>query len=904
MRLPRGGRLDRDAVLRFTLDGVRRSGFRGDTLASALVADGAIRVGDSLYRRRPRGILTADASEPNAFVEVAGLDAMLPATTVELVDGLEARTLSGRARLDPARPSQSGAFDKTYSHADVAVVGGGPAGIRAALEASADGARVVLVAADAQLGGSILASRDRADGSWLAEATAELARRPEVTVLTRTSAIGLYDHGYLVALERRTAHLDAPPPELSRERLWHVRARRVVLATGAQQRPLVFADNDRPGVMLAGAVRSYVNRYAAVPGARVVVATTDDSGYETALDLVAAGVTVPLLADARRQPPPALVALLTDLGVDVHAGALPTGTEGDPALTAVRLGGRTVACDVLAVSGGWNSDLALFAQAGGTLRWDDARAAFVPDVAPAGVTCVGGASGVVPPGVFVPYVAGDGDPATWTEHFLDLQRDASVADVHRAHGAGMRSVEHVKRYTTIGTGSEQGRTSGVNAAGVLAAALGLGSPAELGMTGFRPPAVPVSFAAFAGRDVGHLADPVRRTAIHDRHVAAGAVFEDVGQWKRPRFYPRTGEGMAEAVHRECTAARTGVAMMDVSTLGRIEVVGRDAPEFLNRMYTNAFAKLAVGAARYGVMCTADGMVLDDGVVIRLADDRYHLTTTTGNAATVLAWLEEWLQTEWPELDVALTSVTERLSTVAVVGPRSRDVVARLAPELDCGNEAFGFMTFHETVLADAVPARVARISFSGELAFEVSVASWYGTALWDAVADAGRDLSASSPADPHIGITPYGTETMHVLRAEKAYPIVGQDTDGTVTPIDLGMAWVVSKRKDFVGRRSLRRADTARPDRKQLVALLPTDPDALLPEGAQLVADDEPRRMVGHVTSSYRSAALGRTFALALVESGRARVGGTLLAPLAEPPIRATVEEPVLVDPEGARRDG
>jgi len=885
VRLPRGGRIDRGQVLSFTLDGVRRTGFRGDTLASALVADGALRVGDSLYRGRARGILTADAGEPNAFVEVAGLDAMRPTTTVELVDGLRARTLSGKGRLDPAAPGGGATFDKAYRHSEVAVVGGGPAGIRAALEASADGARVVLVADDTELGGSLLCGRDHADDAWLAEATADLAARDDVTILTRTSAIGLYDHGYLVAHERRSHR---------HERLWHVRARRVVLATGAQQRPLVLAGNDRPGVMLAGAVRTYLNRYAAVPGERVVVATTDDSGYETALDLVAAGVAVPLVADARRRPPPALVALLTDLGVDVVAGALPAATHGDPALTAVELDGRTVACDVLAVSGGWNPDLALFAQAGGTLRWDDRRAAFVPDVAPAGVTCVGGASGVVPPGVFVPYVAGAGDPATWTEHFLDLQRDATLADVHRAQGAGLRSVEHVKRYTTIGTGSEQGRTSGVNAAGVLAAALGLASPAELGMTGFRPPAVPVSFAAFAGRDVGHLADPVRRTAIHDRHVAAGAVFEDVGQWKRPRFYPRPGEDMAAAVHRECTAARTGVAMMDVSTLGRIEVVGRDAPEFLNRMYTNAFAKLAVGAARYGVMCTADGMVLDDGVVIRLADDRYHLTTTTGNAATVLAWLEEWLQTEWPELDVALTSVTERISTVAVVGPRSRDVVARLAPQLDCGNAAFGFMTFHETVLADGVPARVARISFSGELAFEVSVASWYGTALWDAVADAGRDL----------GITPYGTETMHVLRAEKAYPIVGQDTDGTVTPIDLGMAWVVSKRKDFVGRRSLRRADTARPDRKQLVALLPADPEALLPEGAQLVADDDPRRMVGHVTSSYRSAALGRTFALALVESGRGRVGGTLLAPLAEPPIRATVHEAVLVDPEGARRDG
>ena len=414
------------------------------------------------------------------------------------------------------------------------------------------------------------------------------------------------------------------------------------------------------------------------------------------------------------------------------------------------------------------------------------------------------------------------------------------------------------------------------------------------VTGARPPAVPVSFAALAGRDVGHLADPARTTAIHAWHVAAGAVFEDVGQWKRPRYYPRDGEDLAAAVHRECTAARTGVAMMDVGTLGRVEVVGGDAGEFLNRMYTNAFAKLAVGAARYGVMCAADGMVFDDGVVARLADDRFHLTTTTGNAAAVLAWLEEWLQTEWPELDVACTSVTEQLSTVAVVGPRSRDVVARLAPEVDCSGEAFGFMTFRGTTLANGLPSRVARISFSGELAYELSVARGHGTALWEAVLEAGRDL----------GITPYGTETMHVLRAEKAFPIVGQDTDGTVTPIDLGMAWVVSKRKDFVGKRSLRRPDTTRPDRKQLVALLPEDTGALLAEGAQLVTVEAPARMVGHVTSSYRSAALGRTFALALVSGGRDRVGETVVAPLGDRPIRATVHDPVLYDPEGARRDG
>jgi sarcosine oxidase subunit alpha len=465
----------------------------------------------------------------------------------------------------------------------------------------------------------------------------------------------------------------------------------------------------------------------------------------------------------------------------------------------------------------------------------------------------------------------------------------------------MRSVEHVKRYTTIGTGQDQGRTSGVNAIGAVAEALGARSPGEIGTTTYRAPYLPVSFAVMAGRNRGILHDPIRTTPLHRWHVAAGAEFEDVGQWKRPWFYPRPGEDMDTAVLRECRAARTGVGVMDASTLGKIEVVGPDAGEFLNRIYTNAFKKLAVGSARYGLMCKADGMVFDDGVTMRLAEDRYSMTTTTGGAAGVLDWLEEWSQTEWPDLDVTFTSVTEQWSTIAVVGPDSREVVRRLAPGLDVSAEAFPFMTFRETALASGVPARICRISFSGELAYEVNVASWFGLSTWEAVMSAGADLA----------ITPYGTETMHVLRAEKGFPIIGQDTDGTVTPYDLGMAWVVSKQKDFVGKRSLSRPDTAREDRKHLVGLLPVDPAELLPEGAQLVADGVPITpeagpvpMLGHVTSSYRSASLDRTFALALIEGGRDRIGQTLLAPLGDRNIAVTVTEPVFYDKDGARRDG
>lgn len=877
MRLARGGRIDRSVPLRFTVDGVSYTGYRGDTVASALLANGVRRVGDSSYLGRPRGIVDAGVAEPNALLQV-GAEPMLPATTVELTDGLVAETLSGRGRLtEPGR----GEYDKYHQHCDVLVVGAGPAGLAAALAAGRGGARVILADEQAEPGGSLLSTPDQ--WPWLAATVAELADLRETRVLRRATVFGYYDHNYLTIAERRPGG----------GRLWHVRAGRVVLATGAHERPLVFADNDRPGVMLASAVRTYLNRYAVRVGSRAVVATTNDSAYPTALDLLESGVQV-LVADTRAGSPHAERVLAA--GGAVRFGTAVVGTEGDPevsaALLAAPVGGgpvETAHCDLLAVSGGWNPVVHLHSQARGTLRYDDSIAAFVPDRAVQAHVTVGAAAGELDPNQ--PLWTIPAPDGRWHTHFVDPQRDATVADVLRATGAGMRSAEHVKRYTTIGTAHDQGKTAGVSTLGVIAEALGAGPP---GPTTFRPPYTPVPFAMLAGRDRGELHDPVRVTPIHPWHVEHGAEFENVGQWHRPRFYPRAGEDMEAAVLRECRAARTGVAMQDASTLGKIEIVGPDAAEFLNRMYTNAFAKLAVGSARYGMLCTADGMVFDDGVVLRLAADHYLATTTTGNAAAVLDWFEEWRQTEWPDLRVHLTSVTEQWCTIAVVGPLARQVIATVA----AAAVDLAFMAFLDTELANGVPARIARISFSGELAFEINVASWYGLAVWRAVHAAGQEH----------GITPYGTETMHVLRAEKGYPIVGQDTDGTVTPIDLGMDWIVSKRKQFVGRRSLQRPDTARPDRKHLVGLLPIDPDELLPEGAQLVADgvplDPPVPMLGHVTSSYRSAALGRTFALALLRGGRDRLGQVVHAPLADRTVAATVVEPVLYDPEGARRDG
>ncbi|KAA1428701.1 sarcosine oxidase subunit alpha family protein [Nocardioides antri] len=960
-RLPTGGRIDRDRVLTFSVDGVDYTGHPGDTVASALLANGRVSVGDSIYRRRPRGIMAAGVEEPNALLQVGGdcPEPMVPATTRELVDGFTASTLSGLGVLDPL--PDDAVYDKKFVHADVLVIGGGSAGLAAALSAARSDARVVLIDEQPELGGSLLASRrELVDGMpalhWVASAAATLDAAPEVTVLNRTVAFGSYDANYVLAVQNRTDHLDgATPTGVSRQRVWHIRARQVVLATGAHERPLVFAGNDRPGVMLAGAVRTYINRYAVRPGDRAVVATTNDSAYDTVDDLLAADVDVAAVLDAR-DVLSGRAAEIAAHGVRVIPSSTVQDTDGDPStgrLTRVHVGTlgddgaatswESLDCDLLAVAGGWSPVVHLHSQRNGKLRWDDRLAAFVPDGTVEDQQVVGAAAGTptldaclqqgAVAGAEAARRAGfptsplsiggsaplaeagevrqlwlvpgrDGDPGEWDQHFVDLQRDQTVADVWRATGAGMRSVEHVKRYTSIGTAHDQGKTSGVNAIGVIAAALGgPGGPGvgEIGTTTYRAPYAPVSFAALAGRERGNLFDAERTTPMHPWHVEHGAVFEIVGQWLRPRHYPQPGEDMDAAVARECRAARTGVAMMDASTLGKIEVQGPDASEFLNRVYTNAFKKLPVGSARYGVMCKPDGMIFDDGVTLRLADDRYFMTTTTGGAAGVLDWLEEWLQTEWPELDVYCTSVTEQWSTIAVVGPQSREVIARVAPDLDVSNEAFPFMTFQETTLASGVPARICRISFSGELAFEVNVAGWYGLAVWEQIHKAGQDL----------GITAYGTEAMHVLRAEKGYPIVGQDTDGTVTPQDAGMEWIVSKQKDFIGRRSFSRIDTQRPDRKHMVGLLPVDRRTVLPEGAQLVAPGtvvdegpDPVPMLGHVTSSYHSEALERPFALALVAGGRDRIGERLLAPIGDDLVEVEVASPVLYDPEGTKRDG
>jgi sarcosine oxidase subunit alpha len=944
-RLPEGGRLDRETPLQFTFDGRALTGFAGDTLASALLANGVHQVATSVKYGRPRGIMAAGVEDANALVQIEEPfpEPMMTATTVELYDGLAARGLPGQGRLstepDPAR------YDAKHVHCDVLVVGAGPAGLTAALAAARTGARVVLVDDQPEAGGSLLGSNEYLDSGpaldWARGVVGELREMPDVLVLERTTAFGAYDDGFVLALERRTDHLGASAPEgMARQRVWRIRAKQAVVATGAHERPVVFADNDRPGIMLAGAARTYLHRYGVLPGRRAVVFTTNDSAYSSAIDLAEAGVDVAMIVDTRPSAPRGLAAECACHGIEVRTGHVVVGTDGEDRVSAAHVApvgegaGEAVPCDVLLVSGGWNPAVHLFSQARGKLRYSPELGAFVPAESLPALRVAGAAAGELgfdgcvrqgrAMGNIAAVAAGFAPAAAcavpesdarlqetatailWTvrggqsdndTRFVDLQRDATVSDILRATGAGLRSLEHIKRYTTIGTAHDQGKTSGMIAAGITAEALGSDIATQRPTT-FRPPYTSVSFAALAGRDRGALHDPIRLTAIHPWHVAHGAEFENVGQWKRPWYYPKPGEDMHTAVLRECRAAREGVALMDGSTLGKIDVQGPDAGEFLDMLYTNMMSTLKVGRIRYGVMCGVDGMVIDDGTVIRVTEDRFLLTTTTGNAAKILEWMEEWLQTEWPHLDVFATSVTEHWVTVPLVGPRSRDVLGALAPGLDVGNEEFGFMMWRDAEVA-GIPARICRISFSGELAYEINVNACHGIALWEALIEAGA---------PH-GITPYGTETMHVLRAEKGYPIIGQDTDATVTPQDLGMSWAVSKKKaDFLGKRSFARAENSRPDRKQLVGLLPVDHSVLLPEGAQIIESDHlpepPVRMLGHVTSSYTSAALERTFALAVLRSGRERVGETLYVPVDDRLVAVTVTDSVLFDKEGTRRDG
>jgi sarcosine oxidase subunit alpha len=777
---------------------------------------------------------------------------------------------------------------------------------------------------------------------WLQQCLAELDASETVTLLPRSTVFGYHDHNFLTIAERCTEHLPEAERHGVRQRLWRVRAKQVILAQGAFERPLAFCNNDRPGVMLSSAVSQYVRRYAVRPGKRAVVFTNNDSAYTTAIDLARAGIKS-VIVDSRASGAGSLAEQAAEAGVSVLAGHVVTDVVGRRRVRDVRVAGWSgdpsytvessihIECDLLAMSGGWSPAVHLHSQAGGKNTWDAERHCFVPGEAVQANVSAGACNGkwslydclqdgleagretisrcgLDAPDVTLPSaeqghdnpmqalwrVPADTEPDRCPKQFLDYQNDTSVADVRLAVREGYRNVEHVKRYTALGFGTDQGKLGNINGMAVLAECLGKPIP-EVGTTTFRPAYTPVTFGTGAGESVGDLYEPVRKTAIHEWHVAAGAPMENVGQWHRPWYFPRTGEDLHAAVARECVATRQSLGIMDASTLGKIDARGPDVVEFLERIYTHNVGKMKVGRCAYGIMLGEDGMLMDDGVMARLGEQQFYLTTTTGGAANVLAWLESWLQTEWPELEVYLTSLTDHYSTIAVVGPNSRKVLQKVGCSIDIENDSFSFMSVQDAVLGGC-PVQLFRVSFSGELAFEINIDSRYALDMWQRLMDAGAEFD----------ITPYGTETMHVLRAEKGFVIVGQDTDGSVTPVDLGMNWLLSKDKDFLGRRSLARPDCQREDRKQLVGLLSSDESTVLPEGTQLIDDAEaqiPVPMCGHVTSSYASACLAHPIALALVAGGRARKDETIYAALpGRAPLPVRIVSPVFYDAKGERQ--
>ena len=948
MRLPNGGRIDRDKPLRFTWDGRALTGFAGDSIASALLANGIKIVARSFKYHRPRGIWGAGVDEPNAVVDVRWQgqhDPNARATLVPLRDGMVVRgvnafpsvardlyggidffqrflpagfyykTFMNWHRYEPRIRAMAGlgrvgeatetrAFETRHAHCDLLIVGAGPAGLAAARAA----AGLSVIVADDQVlpGGNLLTDATEIDGrdglAWAADAVAGAQR------LARTTVFGAYDDGTYGLIELRN---DAPAG-WGEARLWVIRAKQVIFATGSIERPLVFPDNDRPGIMSADAMRRYLRGQAVLPGRNIVVATNNDSAFATVQALREAGAAVRV--------------------VDLRDGVMPLGTGGRGGLRWVDIGPpdgsrrERVPADLLAVSGGWSPSVHLFSQSGGALQWDVTLAAFLPGAPAAGqyvagsitgaadlATCLaqGHAAGLAAAAALgrsaalaAPHTASTA-PATpmrpiWrldlpgTRQWVDLQNDVTAKDVALAASEGYRSVEHLKRYTTLGMATDQGKTSNVNGLAILAEATGRGID-DVGTTKFRPPFTPIPLAALAGSRFGKLMAPLRQLPVHDDHVAAGADVRDYGGWARPACYPQIGESIAAAIAREAANARFRIGLFDGSSLGKIEVYGPDAAAFLNLMYYNEVANLRPGRLRYCLLLRETGVVFDDGVVARLAPDRYLLSPSSSHTVGVLTMLEAWHQTEYPAMQVAFHDTTAAWATFAVSGPDSRKLLEALGTDLDLSDQALPHMALASGRM-QGIACRIARVSFTGERSYEISVPASYARALWR------RLLTLGTP----LGIMPYGIESLSVLRAEKGYILIGTDTDGMTLPVDLGLEGPLrTKKVDFVGKRSLLTPDALRPDRRQMVGLLPED-GALVPAvGAHAVETRNGKhRSLGWITTACTSPMLRRSIALAMIEGGRARIGETVELFHLDERSRATICAPIFHDPAGERLHG
>ncbi|HEY0681309.1 MAG TPA: sarcosine oxidase subunit alpha family protein [Steroidobacter sp.] len=985
-RLSHGGLIDRQRTLSFDFDGVKYTGYGGDTLASALLANGVKLVGRSFKYHRPRGILTAGSDEPNALVELrtgARREPNTRATVAELFDGLRARSqnrwpsltfdvgainslfspilvagfyyktfmwpaafweklyeplirrAAGLGRASEAEDPDS--YEKAHAFCDVLIVGGGAAGLAAALSAGRSGARVILCDEDFMLGGRLNGDRREIDGGsgveWVRRTVAELESFSEVRVMRRTTVFGVYDGNTFGAVERVSDHLRVPQPHQPRQRLWKIVAKRVVLATGAIERPIVFGGNDRPGVMMASAARTYLNRYGVLVGRRPVVFTASDDGWSTAFDLAEAGAAVQAVVDTRSHVPASILTTAKKAGINTLLGAQIIGTRGGNELTGVNVqrhdgGFERIKADVLCMSGGWNPNIALSTHLGSRPRWNDGLSLFLPGELKGAIAAgaaggsfslaaalregaAAGAEAVQATGFqtspwLLPEV--DDEPTGVTpcwyvaaskgKAFIDFQNDVTRDDVALAAREGFSSVEHLKRYTTLGMGTDQGRTSNINGLAILASVTGRSIP-EVGTTVFRPPYTPVSFGALVGHHRAAEFRPTRLTSSYYWAADAGATFVEAGQWLRAQWFAKRDEtDWLQTVVREVKSVRSSVGMCDVSTLGKIDIQGRDAATFLDRVYINLFSTLPVGKTRYGIMLREDGFVMDDGTTAHIAPGHYVMSTTTANAGKVMQHLEHARQVIWPDLDVQIVSVTEQWSQYAVAGPNSRRVLEKLLEgALDISNEAFPYLACAEFSWR-GLPVRLFRVSFSGELAYELAVPARYGEAVIRALMNAGKEWD----------IVAYGTEALGVMRIEKGH-VAGNELNGMTTAADLGMGRMMSTKKDFIGRVLAGRPGLVDPNRPTLVGVKPIDRTRRLCAGAHFLSlgakvalsNDQ-----GYVTSVAFSPMLGHWIGLGLLARGQQRIGERVRAydPLRGGETEVEVVSPVFFDPEGSRLKG
>ena len=990
-RLDKAGYINRNKKISFKFNGKKYFGYEGDTLASALLANGVHLVGRSFKYHRPRGFLGAGVDEPNAQVQLysgAKTDPNAVATTVELVEGLIAtsqncwpsvsfdfgainnflskffpagfyyktfmwpksfwhkiyepiiRKAAGLG-IAPLKPDPD-RYEHKFEYCDILIAGSGPSGLASALAAAKNGAKVILAEDKPRFGGSLLTDDvtigNKNGKDWADDTIVQLKSMPNVIVKNRSQVFGYYDHNMMVMFERIKDHIENPTKFTPRQRLWYIRAKEVIVSTGSIERPLVFGNNDRPGIMLASAAKEYMKVYGVLVGKKPIIFTNNDSGYDTAIEFKKNGID-PLVVDIRATSESSVVQEAKNLNINIKFSYGVANAQGYKKVNSAAIGKlnkeksgyesiKNIDCDCICVSGNWTPTVHLSSQSGNKLKFDEKINAFIPNESRQNESTVGSANGsftlkkTLAEGFSKGYDLskkitgkdlksnapisneksyGQQDkfwcmPLQKNKYYkrcVDFQNDVYVSDIELAIREGFRSIEHVKRYTTLGMATDQGRTSNLNGLQLVSSIEKKIIP-EIGHTTFRPPYTPVTIGAIVGREVGKYYRPTRKSPMHMCHESNNAVFVDAGLWLRPRYYKQDNETLAEAAKREATNVRNNVGICDVTSLGKIDIKGPDSAEFLNRVYTNSWMKLPVGKARYGVMLREDGIVFDDGTTTRISENHYHMTTTTAQAANVLSHLEYYLQVVWPELNVNVLSTTEQWAGVALAGPNSRNLLSKLFPETDVSSESLPFMGFKQADLF-GVPARIFRISFSGELAYEINVESGYGVFMWEKIMETGKEMN----------IEPYGTEALSTLRIEMGH-VAGSEIDGRVIPSDLSLEGMLSKKKDFIGKRSLNRSAFLNSEREKIVGVVPVDKKTMIPEGSHLVSDNNaslPNPKLGHISASCWSVEHNNPFSLAILKNGKKKIGEKLyaLSPLKNKSIPVEIVSSHYVDPKGER---